>query len=85
MAQKVRSQGSVVGIERGSEQLAEALRQARQADEQDLVEFRQGDVHSPPLEKDEDVRSGPRTFSAGASGRPFASSSKHGAFASSWA
>ena len=53
MAQKVRSQGSVVGIERDSEQLAEALRQARQADEQDLVEFRQGDVHSPPLEKDE--------------------------------
>ena len=53
MAQKVVSQGRVVGIERDTEQLAEALRQARQADEQDLIELRQGDVHSPPLEKDE--------------------------------
>ena len=53
MAQKVRSQGRVVGIERDSEQLAEALRQARQADEHDLVELRQGDVHSPPLGEDE--------------------------------
>ena len=53
MAQKVRSQGRVVGIERDSEQLAEALRQARQADEHDLVELRQGDVYSPPLAEHE--------------------------------
>lgn len=40
MAHAVRSQGRVVGIERDSEQLAEALRQAHQADEHDLVELR---------------------------------------------
>src|SRR5216684_269221 len=39
----------LLGIERSAEQLAEAERQAAAADEQDLVELRQGDVRDPPL------------------------------------
>jgi len=43
----------VVGIERSAEQLAEAVRQARAAGEEDLVELRQGDALALPLRDDE--------------------------------
>ena len=43
----------VVGVERSPEQIAEAERQARDADETDLVEFRKGDVLSLPLDEGE--------------------------------
>ncbi len=43
----------VVGIERSREQLDEALRQAKAAGEEHLVELREGDVTSPPLGDDE--------------------------------
>jgi len=44
------SKRPVVGIERDSQQIAEAMRQAHAADEDHLIELRQGDViHSPPL------------------------------------
>jgi SAM-dependent methyltransferase len=53
MARRVHPGGEVLGIERDCDQLAEALRQSRQANEFDLVELRQGDVNSPPLAKHE--------------------------------
>jgi len=43
----------VVGIERSPEQLAEATRQAREAGEEGLVEFRRGDVLALSLGPDE--------------------------------
>jgi ubiquinone/menaquinone biosynthesis C-methylase UbiE len=45
--------GHVVGVERSAEQLAEAVRQARAAGEESLVEWRQGDALAPPLRDDE--------------------------------
>jgi SAM-dependent methyltransferase len=39
-----------LGIERSPEQIAEGLRQAREAGEEALVELREGDVLAPPLE-----------------------------------
>ncbi|MEO5616561.1 MAG: methyltransferase domain-containing protein [Candidatus Eisenbacteria bacterium] len=39
----------VLGIERSAEQIAEALRQAREAGEEALLELRPGDVMDPPL------------------------------------
>ena len=53
MAWRVHPRGKVVGIERDSSQLAEALRQLRQANEVDLVDLRQGDVSSAPLAEHE--------------------------------
>src|SRR5688572_15383564 len=41
--------GKVLGIERSPEQLAEAIRLAREAGEEQLVEFRQGDALDLPL------------------------------------
>jgi SAM-dependent methyltransferase len=43
----------VVGIERSAEQLAEAMRQAKAAGEEHLVELRQGDALGLPLRHDE--------------------------------
>jgi len=43
----------VVGVEHHAHQLAEAQRLARQAGEQELVEFRQGDALALPLRDDE--------------------------------
>lgn len=42
-----------VGIERSREQIAEALRQAREAGEEALVDLRAGDVLDPPLAANE--------------------------------
>lgn len=53
IAWRVHPQGKVVGIERDSDQLAEALRQSRQANELDLVDLRQGDASCAPLAKHE--------------------------------
>jgi SAM-dependent methyltransferase len=39
----------VLGIERSTEQIAEALRQAREAGEEGLLELRPGDAMDPPL------------------------------------
>lgn len=49
MARAVGKTGSVVGIERSADQIAEARRQAEAAGEGDLVELREGDVGDPPL------------------------------------
>jgi len=43
------AQVPVLGIERSPEQIAEALRQARAAGEEGLIELRAGDVLAPPL------------------------------------
>ena len=43
----------VIGIERDEQQLTSAKQYAKQAGENNLVEFRQGDVFNPPLEKNE--------------------------------
>lgn len=42
-----------VGIERSREQIEEALRQAREAGEEHLIDLRPGDVIAPPLAADE--------------------------------
>jgi ubiquinone/menaquinone biosynthesis C-methylase UbiE len=44
MARAVGPTGRVIGIERSREQIAEALRQAREAGEEGLIELREGDV-----------------------------------------
>ena len=44
---------SLVAVERSEEQLREAVRLAREAGEQDLVDFRLGDALAPPLRDDE--------------------------------
>jgi SAM-dependent methyltransferase len=43
----------VVGVERSADQIAEALRQARAAGEEHLLEIRRGDAVNLPLEDDE--------------------------------
>ncbi len=43
----------VVGVERSPEQIAEALRQSRDAGEDRIVDLRQGDALQPPLRDDE--------------------------------
>jgi SAM-dependent methyltransferase len=43
----------VIGVERSPEQIAEALRQAREAGEEKLVDIREGDAVHLPLEDDE--------------------------------
>lgn len=43
----------VVGIEYSADQLEEANRQAREAGEESLVDFRQGDASNPPLRSEE--------------------------------
>lgn len=53
MARAVQPKGRVVGIERDSKQLAAARRQARAAQEADLVEWRAGDALALPLKKTE--------------------------------
>lgn len=53
LARTVGENGSVIGIERDMEQLAEAKRQAHEDGEEDLVEFRQGDAFDFPLAEDE--------------------------------
>lgn len=53
MARAVGPTGRVVGIERNSEQLAEALRQADAEGEANLVELRRGDVAELPLTSEE--------------------------------
>jgi SAM-dependent methyltransferase len=45
--------GLVVAVERSPEQLREARRLARDAGEEDRVDFRQGDALAPPLRDDE--------------------------------
>lgn len=47
------TKGRVVGIERSPEQLVEARRLAAADGEEKLVELRQGDAATPPLESDE--------------------------------
>jgi SAM-dependent methyltransferase len=49
MARAVAPRGRVVGVERDRQQLAEARRQARQAGDLDLVEWRRGDALELPL------------------------------------
>lgn len=53
MARVTGAGGRVVGIERSAEQLAEAVRLARDAGEEGLVELRQGDAFALPLREDE--------------------------------
>jgi SAM-dependent methyltransferase len=53
VARTVASRGRVIGVERDKQQLTEARRQAQQAGETDLVEWRRGDVVKLPLEKGE--------------------------------
>lgn len=53
MARAVAPKGRVVGVERDHRQLAEARRQAQEAGEKDLVEWRRGDALALPLEKSE--------------------------------
>ncbi len=53
MARAAGSSGRVLGVERSPEQIAEALRQARAAGEEALVELRQGDAFALPLGEDE--------------------------------
>jgi len=43
----------VLGIERSAEQIAEAMRQAREDGEEHLLELRAGDAQRPPLRDDE--------------------------------
>lgn len=53
MARAAGPSGRVLGIERSPEQIAEALRQGREAGEETLIELRQGDVFALPLEESE--------------------------------
>ena len=53
MARAAGPQGSVLGIERSTEQIAEAIRQAAQDASAGRVEFRAGDALDPPLRDDE--------------------------------
>lgn len=53
IARAAGTRGQVVGIERSREQIDEAIRKARAADEEGLVEFRVGDVSAFPLREDE--------------------------------
>jgi SAM-dependent methyltransferase len=49
MARAAGPGGKVIGIERSAEQIEEALRQARNVGEADLVEMRPGDAADPPI------------------------------------
>jgi ubiquinone/menaquinone biosynthesis C-methylase UbiE len=53
IGRQVRQGGTVIGIERSPEQLAEARRLAALAGEERLVEFRQGEAERLPLSADE--------------------------------
>ena len=53
IAREAGPRGRVIGIERSVEQIAEAQRQAADAGEERLVEFRAGDVNAFPLRDDE--------------------------------
>jgi ubiquinone/menaquinone biosynthesis C-methylase UbiE len=53
MARVAGPRGRVIGIERDKRQIVEARRQAREAREVDLVEWRHGDVLELPLKKSE--------------------------------
>ncbi len=53
LARTVGENGAVIGIERDREQLTEAKRQAREAAEENLVEFREGDAFDFPLADNE--------------------------------
>jgi ubiquinone/menaquinone biosynthesis C-methylase UbiE len=53
MARQAGENGHVIGIERDSNQISEARRQAEAAGESELVELRQGDVFAMPLRDEE--------------------------------
>jgi ubiquinone/menaquinone biosynthesis C-methylase UbiE len=53
LARKVGQRGKVLGIERNDEQLAEALRQARDDGEEHLLDVRRGEADKLPLVDDE--------------------------------
>jgi 2-polyprenyl-3-methyl-5-hydroxy-6-metoxy-1,4-benzoquinol methylase len=53
MARAGGSRSRAVGIERSAEQIETATRLAREAGEEDRVDFRRGDVFDPPLRPDE--------------------------------
>lgn len=53
LARAVGSSGAVIGVEHDKDQLAEAHRQARDDGEEQLVDFREGDVFDLPLEDHE--------------------------------
>jgi ubiquinone/menaquinone biosynthesis C-methylase UbiE len=53
MARAAGPAGRVVGVESSPEQLASARRLAGLADEAELVDFREGDAATPPLDDDE--------------------------------
>jgi ubiquinone/menaquinone biosynthesis C-methylase UbiE len=53
LARAVGPPGRVIGVEASAAQMEEALRQAREAGEADLVELRQGDARSLPLAETE--------------------------------
>lgn len=53
MAREVGDEGCVVGIEFDEQQIEEAIRQARAAEEDGLVQLRQGDARNLPLLDDE--------------------------------
>ncbi len=53
MARAVGPKGRVVGVEKDPAQIAEAKRQAAEANEEHLVELREGDAYALPLPKQE--------------------------------
>jgi len=53
MARQAGNNGCVIGIERDSDQITEARRQAEAAGDSDLIEIRQGDVFAMPLRDEE--------------------------------
>lgn len=53
MARQVQPGGSVIGIERDPEQIAEARRRVHEIGESAIVELRDGGVHAVPLEPEE--------------------------------
>jgi ubiquinone/menaquinone biosynthesis C-methylase UbiE len=53
MARRAGEHGCVIGIERDSNQISEARRQAEAAGEADMIELRQGDVFALPLRDEE--------------------------------
>ena len=53
MARAAGPSGKVIGIENNSAQFEQALRLAEEAEERDLVEFRQGDAYAIPLQDHE--------------------------------
>jgi len=53
MARATRNGPTVVGVERDAAQIREALRQAEQAGESDIIELREGDATDLPLAPDE--------------------------------